>query len=170
MSWEISLLYFCSWNFIWFLQKEPATVQNFRISDNSGKISPNLYFDRLLLLKVYKVSSKKSMKEICLMMQKSGAKFEEKLTCGLENDMKNLANFHQNTWKCQKWCFHGIFLPKVEHAWATTYRVVTSNDTEEWWKIWRGTDLWFQNWQKEFDEFWLENLKASKIYTFMGCF
>ena len=30
MSWEISLLYFCSWNFIWFLQKEPTTVQNFR--------------------------------------------------------------------------------------------------------------------------------------------
>ena len=25
------------------------------------------------------------------------AKFEEKLTCGLENDMRNLAKFHQNT-------------------------------------------------------------------------
>ena len=31
MSWEISLLYFCSWNFISFLQKEPTAVQNFRI-------------------------------------------------------------------------------------------------------------------------------------------
>ena len=29
------------------------------------------------------------------MTQKSYAKFEEKLTCGLENDMRNLANFHQ---------------------------------------------------------------------------
>ena len=28
---------------------------------------------------------------------KSAAKFEEKLTCGLENDMRNLANFSQNT-------------------------------------------------------------------------
>ena len=27
----------------------------------------------------------------------SSAKFEEKLTCGLENDMRNLADFHQNT-------------------------------------------------------------------------
>ena len=26
-----SLLYFFSWNFIWFLQKEPTTVQNFRL-------------------------------------------------------------------------------------------------------------------------------------------
>ena len=31
MSWEISLLYFLSWNFIWLLQKEPTTVQNFRL-------------------------------------------------------------------------------------------------------------------------------------------
>ena len=47
--------------------------------DCLGEISPNLYFDRLLLLKVYKVSAKKSMEEICLMIPKSGAKFEEKL-------------------------------------------------------------------------------------------
>ena len=32
---------------------------------------------------------------------KSLAKFEEKLTCSLENDMRNLAKFRQNTWKCQ---------------------------------------------------------------------
>ena len=31
----------------------------------------------------------------------SDAKFEEKLTCGLENDMSNLANFHQSTLNCQ---------------------------------------------------------------------
>ena len=29
-------------------------------------------------------------------------KFEEKLTCGLENDMRNLANFHQSIQKSQK--------------------------------------------------------------------
>ena len=40
------------------------------------------------------------------MTLKSYAKFEEKLTCGFENDMKNLANFHQNTRKCQNWYFH----------------------------------------------------------------
>ena len=31
------------------------------------------------------------------MTLKSDAKFEEKLTCGLGNDMGNLANFHQIT-------------------------------------------------------------------------
>ena len=44
------------------------------------------------------------------------------------------------------------------------------DDTEEWWKIWRGIDLSFQNWQKELDEYWLEHLKVSKIYTLMCCF
>ena len=29
------------------------------------------------------------------MILKSDAKFEEKLTCGLNNDLRNLANFHR---------------------------------------------------------------------------
>ena len=41
-------------------------------------------------------------------------KFEEKLTCGLENDMRNLANFHQGTRNSQSWDFHWILLYKVE--------------------------------------------------------
>ena len=68
----------------------------FQTFDCSGEISPNLYFDRLRLLKVYKVSIKKSMEELCLMIPKSGTKFEEKLVFCFKND-KNLANFHQNT-------------------------------------------------------------------------
>ena len=47
------------------------------------------------------------------MTMNSYADFEEKLTCGLKNDMGNLANFH-NSWKCQNWDFDGILLPKVE--------------------------------------------------------
>ena len=35
------------------------------------------------------------------MTLKSHAKFEEKMTCGLENDMRNLGNFYQNTRKPQ---------------------------------------------------------------------
>ena len=31
------------------------------------------------------------------MTLKDDAKFEEKLTCGLENDMRNVASFHQST-------------------------------------------------------------------------
>ena len=50
------------------------------------------------------------------MTLKSDAKFEEKLTCGFENDMNNLANFHQSTRKCQNWDFDGILLSKVENV------------------------------------------------------
>ena len=47
----------------------------------------------------------KSTRELYFMTLKCHVIFEEKLTCGLENDMRNLVNFHQNTWKCQKWAF-----------------------------------------------------------------
>ena len=50
------------------------------------------------------------------MTLKSNAKFEEKLTCGLENYMRNLANFHQSTQKCQNWDFDGILWSKVENV------------------------------------------------------
>ena len=49
------------------------------------------------------------------MTLKSDEKFEEKLACGLENDMRTLANFHQSTGKCQNWDFHGTILSKVEN-------------------------------------------------------
>ena len=50
------------------------------------------------------------------MMLESDAKFEEKLICGLENDMKNLANFHQSTQKSQNWDFYWVLLSKVENV------------------------------------------------------
>ena len=50
------------------------------------------------------------------MTLKGDAKFEEKLTCGLENCISNLANFHQSTQKCQNWDFDGILLSKVENV------------------------------------------------------
>ena len=50
------------------------------------------------------------------MTLKSDAKFEEKLACYLKNVVRNLANFHQSTRKCQNWNFDGIVLSKVENV------------------------------------------------------
>ena len=50
------------------------------------------------------------------------------------------------------------------------YRGVMCNETEGWWKIWTGTELSFQNWHKEYDEFWFEHLKVSKISTLVDWF
>ena len=48
------------------------------------------------------------------MTLKSDGTFVE--TCGLENDMRNLVNFHQSTRKCQNWDFDEILLSKVENS------------------------------------------------------
>ena len=50
------------------------------------------------------------------MTLKSDVKFEKKLTCCLQNDMRNLTNFCQSTRKCQNWNSDGILLPKVENV------------------------------------------------------
>ena len=44
------------------------------------------------------------------------------------------------------------------------------HENEEWYKIWIGIDLAIQIWHEEFDEFWFEHLKNSKICTLMDCF
>ena len=43
-------------------------------------------------------------------------------------------------------------------------------DNEEWCKIWNRIDLPFQNWHEEFNKFWFEHSKISKICTLMGWF
>ena len=50
------------------------------------------------------------------MMLESDAKFEENVTCGLKNGMKNMANFHQSTQKFKNWDFYWDIFPKVENA------------------------------------------------------
>ena len=48
------------------------------------------------------------------MALKSDAKFEKKLTCGLENDIMNFSIFYQSTRKSQNWKFDWILLSKVK--------------------------------------------------------
>ena len=50
------------------------------------------------------------------------------------------------------------------------YRGIISNETEEGYKIWRGIDVFFQNWHKKFDKFWPEHSKVSKILNLIGTF
>ena len=41
------------------------------------------------------------------------AKFKQKLTCGLKNDIRNLVNFYASSWKSKNWHFDWIRLSKV---------------------------------------------------------
>ena len=51
-------------------------------------------------------------------MLENDAKFEEKLTCALENDIKNFTNFHQSTQKSQNWDFYFLLISEVENVCA----------------------------------------------------
>ena len=88
-------------------------------------------------------------------VKKVWPKKKEKLTCGLENDMRNLAMFIRT-------------LSKLVLSWYKMHelklcRGFMCNDTEEWWKIWRKIELLFQNWHKEFGKFWLEHLSLENL-------
>ena len=50
------------------------------------------------------------------------------------------------------------------------YMGVKCHDNKQWCKISRGIELLVQNLDEEFDEFWVEHSKVSKICTFMGSF
>ena len=89
------------------------------------------------------------------MALKSYANFEEKPTCGLKDDIRNLESFHQSTWECQNWDFDVILLSKVEKVWPWNLR--RSYVSWKWMMI--------QKWKRQ----WLVALKltwrASRILT-----
>ena len=60
----------------------------------------------------------------------------------------------------------GSFWAKYTIFELKRYRGVIFDDTEESCKIWRGIDLSCQNWHEEFNKFWPQHLKVSKICTF----
>ena len=71
----------------------------------------NLHFDWSLLCKVYNVWPKKVQRSIFHDTEES-CKIWRKTDLCFEKDMRNLANFRQNTWKCENWYFHEILLFK----------------------------------------------------------
>ena len=58
----------------------------------------------------------KKVQGVVFMTLKSKKIFEEKQTCSLENDRRNLADFRQGTRNSQNWNFDLILLSKVENV------------------------------------------------------
>ena len=56
----------------------------------------------------------------------SGAKFEEKLTYGSKNDMRNLVNFNASSRKSKNLHFDGLLLSKVCNVCVKKYGVAVS--------------------------------------------
>ena len=93
---------------------QSAKFQTFHCSP---KISPNLYFDRLFLLEVYKISAKKVQRSYMSYDPEESCKIWVNLTCCFKNGknwwmltraLKSLTNLH----------FDWLLLCKVFNVWA----------------------------------------------------
>ena len=105
------------------------------------------------------------------MKVKSNAKFGEESTRRFKIGIRNLTNFVPSTQKFSKiFILMASFWAKYILFELKKYRVIIFHETEEGDKTWRGINLLFQNWHKEFDKFWPEHSKVSKIFTLIGSF
>ena len=94
VPWEITLLYFFSWNCTWFGQKEPIKVQNFRPSTAHVKFHQICTLIGSHCVKSVQIRSYFWSVFSCI-------RIEGKLICCFKND-KNLVNFDPSTQKSQK--------------------------------------------------------------------
>ena len=75
---------------------------------------------------------KKGTEELSLIALKINVKFEGKLTCTFQNDMNNLADFHQSTFESLKiGSFLGCFYPNSKMCELEIYRGVMCHENEE---------------------------------------
>ena len=101
------------------------------------------------------------------MTLKNDAKFEEKLTCALENDMRNIANFNQKTWKSQKLGLWWDAFIQSRKCMSLKFAeelcvMVMKNDAKFDKEL---THRWKLTW-----EIWLKHSKVTKIWTLIGSF
>ena len=135
-------------------------MKNFRFC--TAGISPNVYFDKLLFLKVYRISAKKVQRSDISWHWTVKVKCEGKTICCFKND-RNLVNFNLSTQVSNIFTLTGPFRPKDITFDLKKSRGVTYHDNEEWCKIWRKTDLWFEKWHEEFGKVSPEHLEMSKL-------
>ena len=141
MSWEIPLLYFFSWNFIWFLRKEPIKVQNLRFLTAQVKFHQIWTLIGSLCWKYIEFQLKKyggivSWHWRVMQNLKKNWFIVSKITriwWIFIQALKSLKNLH----------FDRSLSCKVVTFDLKKYRVVIFRDTEESCKTWRKTDLRF---------------------------
>ena len=130
----------------------------------SSRKSENVHFDGLFQSKSYKFLDEK--------VQKSYVSWLWKVMQSLKKNWLLTPNMARGMWWvlmqavtslkiCTLMCyFRGkyiMFKPKK-------YRRVLCHNTEEWRKIWRGTDLCLEKWHQEFGEFWPNTRKSQSLH------
>ena len=159
MSWEITLLYCFSWNFVWFRQKEPIKKQNFRLSTAHVKfhqictlIVSFCWKYIKFQLKRYRGVMSHYTKDWCKIWRKTNFLFQK---------WQEFGEFWSEHLKVWKVCtLIGPFCAKYITFDLKKYRGVIFHDTEVPWKTWKKTDLWFGKWHEEFGKFSSEHLEV----------
>ena len=94
-----------------------------------------------------------------------------KIWRGLDLSVQNWHGECNKFWpehsKISKICFlMGCFWAKYIMFELSKYRGVMVDDTRDWCRVWRKTDVCFQKWHDEFDKFSPENIRKSKNCDF----
>ena len=169
MSWEISLLYFFSWNFIWFLQKEPTTVQNFRLSTAQVKFHQICTLIGYFCWKYIKFQLKKVWRKYVSWYQrvvqnlKKNLFFVSKMTRTwwiLIRALKSLKYLHFD-WPllCK---VYNVWPRKAQRRYVSWHSRVMQNLKKNWLVVWKmAWGIW---------QIFIRTLESNKIGTFMGSF
>ena len=97
------------------------------------------------------------------MKLKRDTKFGEESTCCFKIGIRNFYKFWPEHFKGSKmFTLMGSFWGNYVLFELKKYRGVIFGDIEEWYKIWRKTNMWFGKWQ-EFGKFSPEHSKESKL-------
>ena len=102
------------------------------------------------------------------MKLKRDTKYGEELTRCFKISVRNLTNLNLSTQKI--FTLMGSFWANYVFFELKRYRGIIFHEIEEGYKVWRGIELSFQNWHKEFDKIWPEHSKISKIFILMSSF
>ena len=82
----------------------------------------------------------------------------------VQNGHDEINKFWLKHSKISKICsLMGWFWPKYTMFKPKKYRAVMLDGTQDWYNVWRKTDLCFQKWHEEFGKFSPEYLKVSKL-------
>ena len=161
MSLEITLLHFFSWNFIWFGQKEPIRVENFRFSTAQVKFHHICNLIDTFCWKYIQFHLKKVYRSYVSwhwgdMQNLKKNWFVSKMTKIWWTLIWKLEVLKISTLTGFFWAKYITF--DLKQCWEVTF-----HDTDEWWKVWRKTDSWFGKWDEEYDKCLPEHLKISNL-------
>ena len=147
------------------LKNDMRNLVNFHASRQK---SENLHFDWILLSTTYKDLDEKIQKSYVSWHE--CPKFEEKLTLGSKNDMRNLVNFNVTSGKSESLHFDVLLFSR---AYKVSAKKVQKNYLSwHWKKIQTLKKNWLFVWKMTWENWWTltRSMESLKIFTLMGYF